>query len=165
MSPACLGLPNIRLITQARRDRPFEIVFLDPATGTHMVATEYRWWTGLPTACADDAQLLCAWTYYVELDNTLTRKEFRIDKVTGVITSIPGDKAVAPASDYTTLWNDVVKINNAPVETIGIVKGRKCCLVQAADRYRRTRRDSRSRLASRRGQRTDPGGRTLAGCR
>lgn len=101
-----------------------EIVMIDPATGTDMVAAESRWWIGLPAACADDDQTLCATAYYVELNNSLTKKEYRIDKITGSVTSIPGDKAVT-ATGYTTLWNDVVKIDNAPVETIGIVKDGK----------------------------------------
>jgi hypothetical protein len=98
-----------------------EIVFIDPATGIDMVATELRWWYSLPEACADDGASICASANYVELDNTLSKKRWRIDKVTGMITEIPIDPTPS-AEGYTTLWNDLVTIDNAPTESIGIVK-------------------------------------------
>ncbi|MEP6560072.1 MAG: hypothetical protein ABJD68_03235 [Nakamurella sp.] len=105
--------PDISVLSQ--------IVLLDPATGIDMVATEWRWWYSLPSTCSDDASTLCASAYYVELDNTLSKKKWRIDKVTGMITEITGDTAAA-GPGYTTLWNDVVQIDGATTESIGIVK-------------------------------------------
>jgi hypothetical protein len=53
-----------------------------------------------------------------------TYHQFRIDRVTGATTMVPADAATAPAATagYTALWNDFVSIDNAPIETVGIVK-------------------------------------------
>jgi len=50
----------------------------------------------------------------------LTSRDFRIARDTGALTLIP--EPASPSAPYTVLWNDVVQINGAPTDTVGIVR-------------------------------------------
>ena len=100
------------------------IALIDPVTGADFLVTELRWWDGLPAICADDPASLCAAANYVSLDNTVADGDFRIDRSTGAITLIPGAATAAtgpPAEPWTALWDDLVEVGGAPVETVGMV--------------------------------------------
>jgi hypothetical protein len=110
-----------------------QIVVIDPATGTDLLASEQQWWVRLPQICTDDSASLCAAAYVWSDDRSSANyHRFRIDRVTGATTMIPDDASTAPDATagsaptatpaYTTLWNDFVSIDGAPVETVGIVK-------------------------------------------
>ncbi len=103
-------------------DRMSQIALIDPATGSDVIVTEMRWWIGLPAVCCRDPATWCATAYYVEPNaTTLTSRRFRIDPGSGALTLIP-PSADAPSVPYTVLWNDVVQLDGAPTETIGIVR-------------------------------------------
>jgi hypothetical protein len=110
---------------RADKDVNTQIVLIDPATGTDLLATDPQWWFNVPQACVDDPASLCATAYVWSADRTSADPHrFRIDRITGATTMIPDDAATAPgaAAGYTTLWNDLVSIDNAPTATVGIVK-------------------------------------------
>jgi len=107
-----------------------QIVVIDPATGTDLLATGQEWWVRLPQICADDSASLCAGAFVWSDDRTSANfHRFRIDRVTGATTMIPDDvdpdaavSAAAGTPAYTTLWKNFVSIDGAPVETVGVVK-------------------------------------------
>jgi hypothetical protein len=103
-------------------DRMAQIALIDPATGADVVVTEMQWWLGFPSVCSDDPATWCATAYYLEPNaTTLTSRRFRIDRGTGALTLIP-EAVAGPSEPYTVLWDDVVQINGAPTDTIGIVR-------------------------------------------
>jgi len=103
-------------------DRMAQIALIDPATGADVIVTEMQWWLGFPAVCFDDPATWCATAYYLEPNaTTLTSRRFRIDRGTGALTLIP-EPAAAPSAPYTVLRNDVVQINGAPTDTLGVVR-------------------------------------------
>ncbi|HYN71373.1 MAG TPA: hypothetical protein VES60_02645 [Nakamurella sp.] len=103
-------------------DRMAQIALIDPATGADVIVTEMQWWLGFPAVCYDDPATWCATAYYLEPNaTTLTSRRFRIDRGTGALTLIP-EPAAAPSAPYTVLRNDVVQINGAPTDTLGVVR-------------------------------------------
>jgi hypothetical protein len=108
-------------------DDPYlaRIVMVDPATGTDTMATQPLRWFEFPEICSDDDAFLCASVQVADGDGGFQATAMRVDRMTGAVTVAP-DGAVGPSDGdsvpgTTVLWNDVVKIEDAPVETLGIV--------------------------------------------
>ena len=94
------------------------LVLADPATGADLLVTENRWWTGFPTICADDAAYLCGWSYASQ-DNLFKARATRVERSTGAVTVTPDGVPQVPT---TSLSGDVVQVNGAPSETIGVLR-------------------------------------------
>ena len=101
-------------------DRLSRLAMIDPATGSDRIVTDKQWWRTLPEVCQDNAAYLCAWAYVLEPGrDVLVSRQFRVDRRTGAVTKVPGDGA-GETGRTTTLWNDLVRVNGAKVETVGI---------------------------------------------
>ena len=107
-------------------DDPYlaRIVMLDPATGTDTMATQPLRWFELPEICSDDDGYLCASVHVAGGDGGFDSEAMRVDRTTGSVTVRPDEATESSGSvpGTSVLWNDVVKLEDAAVDTLGIVE-------------------------------------------
>jgi outer membrane protein assembly factor BamB len=101
------------------RNQNTQLVLADAATGHDVWVTEARWWTGLPQVCDDNTSLLCGWSY-ASKDDVRSVTATRVERSSGVVSVGPFDAPPAD-SNYETLFDDVVHVKDAPIETIGLL--------------------------------------------
>ncbi len=102
-----------------RLDERSVLVVADAAAGLDQLVTEERWWAGFPRICDDDSAFLCGWSYEKsETDYRLA--SIRIDRANGS-TSVVDDDTTTAQRPYRLLWGDLVEVNGAPIETVGVL--------------------------------------------